>query len=443
MRSRVHTSPCSTGLPGMLPAIRPSQPPSTPVGRSCSVSWGLVAVMCPVYPLPHINCRPGSATWPPPECAGWCARDRVTGPRQHRVPRLRAGAWRRHHHDARHHRRTASPRRTAATTHGSATRTVALRGDARPPVTSRTARDRRHGHAPRHHQPGPRVRGAPADRSFPCSWRPTMAGNRGHIPGARAVSRADGHGQRTLLRLRSQRRDCLDASKARTARGKVADAAQAARHVLIAADKFKGSLTAVQVAQRVTAGLHRVVPGVMVESVPVADGGDQGPSRRRSPPGSSAMRSVTGPLGEPVTAAYAPARGHGRRGDGGGVRPRLLPEGVFAPLTSTTYGSGEVIAAALDAGARSIVFGVGGSATPPTAARACSPRFGARFPWTRRARRSDQRRRPGGTGLGRPLRPRPRLADVEIVLASDVGQPALTSGPGRARGLRSAEAVRG
>ncbi|MCX3058788.1 glycerate kinase, partial [Streptomyces beihaiensis] len=51
----------------------------------------------------------------------------------------------------------------------------------------------------------------------------------------------------------------------------MADAAQPARHVLVAADKFKGSLTAVQVAERVTAGLHRVAPEVTVESVPVAD----------------------------------------------------------------------------------------------------------------------------------------------------------------------------
>ncbi|HEY9439164.1 MAG TPA: glycerate kinase, partial [Streptomyces sp.] len=44
--------------------------------------------------------------------------------------------------------------------------------------------------------------------------------------------------------------------------------------VLVAADKFKGSLTAVQVAERVTTGLRRVVSGVRVEALPVADGGD-------------------------------------------------------------------------------------------------------------------------------------------------------------------------
>ncbi|MFF7216958.1 glycerate kinase, partial [Streptomyces sp. NPDC008238] len=44
--------------------------------------------------------------------------------------------------------------------------------------------------------------------------------------------------------------------------------------VLIAADKFKGSLTAVEVAERLGSGLRRAAPGLVVESVPVADGGD-------------------------------------------------------------------------------------------------------------------------------------------------------------------------
>ncbi|WP_421673714.1 glycerate kinase, partial [Streptomyces europaeiscabiei] len=52
------------------------------------------------------------------------------------------------------------------------------------------------------------------------------------------------------------------------------DTDTAVPRVLIAADKFKGTLTAVQVAERVTAGLRRVVPDLEVEALPVADGGD-------------------------------------------------------------------------------------------------------------------------------------------------------------------------
>ncbi|NEC81320.1 glycerate kinase, partial [Streptomyces sp. SID7958] len=50
--------------------------------------------------------------------------------------------------------------------------------------------------------------------------------------------------------------------------------AQPVQRVLVAADKFKGSLTAVEVADRVTAGLRGIVPGLEVEALPVADGGD-------------------------------------------------------------------------------------------------------------------------------------------------------------------------
>ncbi|MER5441693.1 glycerate kinase [Streptomyces sp. NPDC002790] len=202
----------------------------------------------------------------------------------------------------------------------------------------------------------------------------------------------------------------------------MADAAQAARHVLIAADKFKGSLTAVQVAQRVTAGLHRVAPEVTVESVPVADGGDgtvaaavaAGFERREVP--------VTGPLGEPVVAAYALREGTAvvEMAEASGLQ--LLPEGEFAPLTATTYGSGEVITAALDAGARSIVFGVGGSATTDGGAGMLAA-LGARL--------LDAEGEPVGPGGGALANLASadlsgldaRLAEVDLVLASDVDNP--------------------
>ncbi|MGW3562179.1 glycerate kinase, partial [Streptomyces sp. NPDC000963] len=52
------------------------------------------------------------------------------------------------------------------------------------------------------------------------------------------------------------------------------DGAATVARVLVAADKFKGSLTAVEVAERVTTGLRRIVPDLEVEMLPVADGGD-------------------------------------------------------------------------------------------------------------------------------------------------------------------------
>lgn len=193
-------------------------------------------------------------------------------------------------------------------------------------------------------------------------------------------------------------------------------------HVLIAADKFKGSLTAVEVAQRVTAGLRRVVPDLSVRALPVADGGDgtvdaavaAGFERRRA--------RVTGPLGDEVTAAYALRDGTAvvEMAEASGLQ--RLPKGVFAPLTASTYGTGELILAALDAGARSIVFGVGGSATTDGGAGMLAA-LGGRF--------LDAAGQPVAPGGG-PLRDLetadlsgldPRLKDTDIVLASDVDNP--------------------
>ncbi|MBC9713305.1 glycerate kinase [Streptomyces sp. TRM66268-LWL] len=192
--------------------------------------------------------------------------------------------------------------------------------------------------------------------------------------------------------------------------------------MLIAADKFKGSLTAVQVAERVTAGLRRVLPELAVEALPVADGGDGTVAAAVAGGFERREVEVTGPLGEPVTAAYA------LRGDTAVVEMaeasglQLLPEGVFAPLTSTTYGSGELLLAALDAGARTIVFGVGGSATTDGGAGMLAA-LGAKF--------LDAAGEAVGAGGG-PLADLatadlsgidPRFAEVDLVLASDVDNP--------------------
>ncbi|MFE6132000.1 glycerate kinase, partial [Streptomyces sp. NPDC056437] len=113
--------------------------------------------------------------------------------------------------------------------------------------------------------------------------------------------------------------------------------------VLVAADKFKGSLTAVQVAERVTAGLQRVVPGLEVETLPVADGGDGTVAAAVAAGFERREAQVTGPLGQAVTATYALRDGTAvvEMAEASGLQH--LPEGVFAPLTATTYGSGELL----------------------------------------------------------------------------------------------------
>ncbi|MFZ4300705.1 glycerate kinase [Streptomyces cinereoruber] len=200
------------------------------------------------------------------------------------------------------------------------------------------------------------------------------------------------------------------------------DGAATVARVLVAADKFKGSLTAVEVAERVTAGLRRVVPDLQVETLPVADGGDGTVAAAVAAGFERHEVTVTGPVGEPVTAAFA-LRGTTavvEMAEASGLQ--LLPAGVFAPLTATTYGSGELLRAALDAGATTVVFGVGGSATTDGGAGMLAA-LGARF-----LNAAGEPVGPGGaaladlatadlTGLD------PRFAEVDLILASDVDNP--------------------
>ncbi len=194
------------------------------------------------------------------------------------------------------------------------------------------------------------------------------------------------------------------------------------QRVLIAADKFKGSLTAVQVAERVTAGLHRVAPEAEVVALPVADGGDGTVAAAVAAGFERHEIRVAGPLGSEVTAAFALRDGTAvvEMAEASGLQ--RLPAGVFAPLTSSTYGSGELLRAALDAGARTIVFGVGGSATTDGGAGMLSA-LGARFLGA-----DGEPVPPGGGSLGQLATADltgldPRLASVDVVLASDVDNP--------------------
>ncbi|WP_443080113.1 glycerate kinase [Streptomyces sp. P9-A2] len=213
-----------------------------------------------------------------------------------------------------------------------------------------------------------------------------------------------------------------DAAVSGTRSARSAQSEAPARRVLVAADKFKGSLTAVEVAERVTAGLRRVVPGLEVEALPVADGGDGTVAAAVAAGFDRREVRVTGPLGDEVTAAFA------LRGDTAVVEMaeasglQRLPGGVLAPLTASTYGSGELLTAALDAGARTLVFGVGGSATTDGGAGMLAA-LGARF-----LRADGDPVTPGGAGLAELASADlsgldPRLGEVEVVLASDVDNP--------------------
>ena len=193
--------------------------------------------------------------------------------------------------------------------------------------------------------------------------------------------------------------------------------------VVLASDKFKGSLTAAEVAEALTTGLHRERPELDVVRVPVADGGEGTLDAFASAGFTRCPVTVLGPTGAPVTTAYV------RRGpvavvelaDASGL-DRLA--GAVAPLTATTYGTGEVIGAAIAAGCRSVVVGIGGSA---------STDGGAGLLMALGARILDGEGRPvalGGVGLlecaSLDLGPvRDLMAEVTITVASDVDSPLL------------------
>ena len=169
-------------------------------------------------------------------------------------------------------------------------------------------------------------------------------------------------------------------------------AGRSARRLVAAPDKYRGTATAAEVA----AGIERAATaaGWACDTAPVADGGE---GTLEALGGAVRSATVRGPLGDPVARRVAHAgRRHRRRRDGPGLGAGTLvggPEGND-PLRASTYGTGELIGAAIDAGATRVVVGVGGSATTDGGLAALS------------ALRPDRR-----PGLGRA---------IEVVVACDV-----------------------
>ncbi|MFG1701784.1 glycerate kinase [Nonomuraea sp. M3C6] len=130
------------------------------------------------------------------------------------------------------------------------------------------------------------------------------------------------------------------------------------QHVLVAPDKFKGSLTAAEVASRVSAGLD-----VDTVELPVADGGDGTVDAAVAGGFTRVTIEVTGPTGERIPASYAwhpdDVTAVVELAEASGLR--RLPGGR-EPLTATSYGTGELIADAVRRGAKRVVLGLGGSA---------------------------------------------------------------------------------
>ncbi|KAF2407296.1 glycerate kinase [Pseudomonas antarctica] len=195
--------------------------------------------------------------------------------------------------------------------------------------------------------------------------------------------------------------------------------------IIIAPDSFKDSLSAAGVAQAIAEGLAQVWPDAQLVQCPMADGGEGTVnSVLAACNGELRDQTVQGPLGDKVQARWGwLADSHTaiiEMAEASGLQ--LVRPGQRDACSSSTYGTGELIRAALDAGAQRIILAIGGSATNDGGAGAMQALgvqlFGAQ----------GQVLAPGGLALARLASMSldqldPRLAHVRFDIAADVNNP--------------------
>lgn len=195
--------------------------------------------------------------------------------------------------------------------------------------------------------------------------------------------------------------------------------------IIVAPDSFKGSMSAVDVANAMEKGILSVFTDAQVIKLPIADGGEGTTETLVSATGGHFMKTeVMGPLGNAVEAVW------GILGDGktavlemaAASGLTLITKEERNPQITTTYGTGQLIKAALDQGIRKLIIGIGGSATNDGGsgmARALGVKFldseGQELPH-------------GGAALGRLAKIDisqidKRLDETTILVASDVDNP--------------------
>ena len=195
--------------------------------------------------------------------------------------------------------------------------------------------------------------------------------------------------------------------------------------IVIAPDSFKGSLTALQAADALEIGLRRVFSDANIEKVPMADGGEGTvQSLVDATDGEILTAQVFDPLGNTIDAQY------GVLGDGitGVIEMAaasgltLVPPNKHNPLVTTTYGTGQLIQAALDYGCRKLIVGIGGSATNDGGA-GMAQALGAKL-----LTATGEQIEWGGGSLDKLSSIErseldPRIAQTEVIVACDVNNP--------------------
>ncbi|MDP7279280.1 MAG: glycerate kinase [Candidatus Poribacteria bacterium] len=195
--------------------------------------------------------------------------------------------------------------------------------------------------------------------------------------------------------------------------------------VVIAPDSFKGSATALEVAEALAIGFRQVFSEARIELVPMADGGEGTVEALVSATGGQTRSaSVQNPLGDEITAEY------GILGDGvtaviemsAASGLTLVTEELRNPMVATTYGTGQLIQSALDHGCRRLLIGLGGSATNDGGA-------GAAIALGANLKTADGKPiETGGQGLADLAEiditeMDPRINETEVVVACDVDNP--------------------
>jgi glycerate 2-kinase len=194
--------------------------------------------------------------------------------------------------------------------------------------------------------------------------------------------------------------------------------------VVVAPDKFKGSLPAAEVAAAVAGGLRSADPDGSTVILPVADGGDGTVAAALAAGFTEQVVVVEGPTGAPVRTSYGLDGHRGVVELAAACGLDLLPGGRPDPLRASTYGLGQVIADAVERGATELVVGIGGSASTDGGAGMVQA-LGARL------LDSAGRDLPRGGAALRDVAAldldalRQRLAGVRVVVACDVDNPLL------------------
>ncbi len=197
--------------------------------------------------------------------------------------------------------------------------------------------------------------------------------------------------------------------------------------IVIAPDSFKGNLSARQVCEAISQGLHDTDPSIRAVAIPLADGGE-GTARAIGLAAKGEFRKarVTGPLGGSVDAEFVLIR-NGQTAvmdmaSASGIE--LVPVDKLDPMKATSYGTGELIRAALDAGAKELLLGIGGSATVDGGV-GMAQALGFEFLDAKGAEIGRGGEALQGIASIRSTGADPRLATTKILVACDVTNPLL------------------